>query len=126
MQSRKRGLHQRTPPLEELREQEIRRSMREPSVASTGAQIAAEMPKAAINMPACSMPICNDDARSRSTGRRRSNSWLVTKKLPAVRTTRCEFEDRRLRHSDARSLRLQTLQSPTRAALRVWRWRTAC
>ena len=41
-----------------------RRSMREPSVASVGAQIAAEMPNAAISNPACSIVIASEAAMS--------------------------------------------------------------
>jgi hypothetical protein len=61
--------------------------MREPSVASVGAQIAAEMPNAAIRSPACSMGIASDAEISLSRPPT-LRKLVATKKLPAMRTIR--------------------------------------
>src|SRR5262245_23614233 len=61
--------------------------MREPSVASVGAQIAAEMPNAAINNPARSIGIASEAEMSLSRPPT-LRKLVATKKLPAMRTTR--------------------------------------
>jgi hypothetical protein len=64
-----------------------RRSMREPSVASVGAQIAAEMPKAAMSNPAFSIGIASELAMSVSSPPT-LRKLVATKKLPAMSTMR--------------------------------------
>jgi hypothetical protein len=72
-----------------------RRSMREPSVASVGAQIAAEIPNAAISNPAFSIGIASEAEMSLSRPPT-LRKLVATKKLPAMRTMR-----REKRHSGA-------------------------
>jgi hypothetical protein len=59
--------------------------MREPSVASVGAQKAAAIPNAAISRPAFSIGTCSDTEMSLSNPPT-LRKLVATKKLPAMRT----------------------------------------
>ena len=78
-----------------------RRSIREPSVASVGAQIAAEMPNAAISNPACPIVIESEAAMSLSSPPTLMK-LVATKKLPTMRTIRRRVG---MPHSDLSAMR---------------------